>query len=41
MDVDEVYNISQEFSINIGDHTEDDITVEDCVNFYNSCWSWL
>jgi hypothetical protein len=38
---DEVNNISQEFSINIGDHPEDDITEEDWVDFYNSCWCWL
>ena len=38
---DEINNISQQFNINIGNLPEDDITEEDWVDFYNSCWSWL
>jgi hypothetical protein len=38
---DEVNNISQEFMINIGDQPEDDISEEDWVDFFNSCWTWL
>lgn len=37
---DEVDNISSKFMINIGDETEDDISEEDWVDFWNSCWSW-
>ena len=38
---DEINNISQQFNINIGNLPEDDMTEEDWVDFYNSCWSWL
>ena len=35
---DEVYNIGQEFNIDISE--DGDITTEDWVDFFNSAWTW-
>jgi hypothetical protein len=37
----EIENIDSEFGIAIGDDEDCDISSDEWVDFYNSCWTWL